>query len=436
MASFKELETNKVQISLEIGVEEYKAASMKAYQKNKGKLNVPGFRKGKAPKAVIEQFYGENVFFEDALDIAFPECYDKAIDELGLYPVSRPENFNMDFANFDKNKPIAITVDVYVKPEVKLGEYKGVKAEVAPAADVEERLEAQLARLLDQNARYEDVDREAALGDKVILDYSGSVDGVKFEGGTAEAQTLDLGSGMFIPGFEDQLVGVKAGEEKDVVVTFPEEYHAPELAGKEAVFACKLHSVKEKQAAELDDEFISDVTEFDTLDEYKEAERKKLQESIDKQHRYAIEDAVVDAVVDCCEVEIPECMIQQGIDSQLQELQYSMMYQGINIEQYLQFTGTTMEQLREQCRETAEKKVRTQLVLEAVKNDLALEAADEDVEKVLAEMAQAQNKSVEEVKEGMADSQMEYIKERALFDKLVGTLVDAAEIVEKAAEEK
>ena len=251
MANVKELEKNKIEIEFEISQDLLKQASLKAYNKNKGKINVPGFRKGRAPKAVIEQFYGKNVFFEDAFEIAFPDAYSAALEEKEIFAVSRPEN--VDIVSMEEGKPMVVKAELYVKPEVELGDYKNVAVEFEGKKVLAKDVKAEVEKVIEQNARFEEVDRPAKNGDKVVLDYSGSVDGVKFEGGTAEGQTLDLGSGTFIPGFEEQVVGLKAGEEKEIEVTFPEQYHAKELAGKPAVFAIKLVSVKEKQLPKADD---------------------------------------------------------------------------------------------------------------------------------------------------------------------------------------
>ncbi len=242
MANVKELEKNKIELEFEISQELLKQASLKAYNKNKGKINVPGFRKGHAPKAVIEQFYGKNVFFEDAFEIAFPDAYGAALEEKEIFAVSRPEN--VDIVSMEEGKPMVVKAELYVKPEVELGDYKNVAVEFEGKKVLAKDVKAEVEKVIEQNARFEEVDRPAKNGDKVVLDYSGSVDGVKFDGGTAEGQTLDLGSGTFIPGFEEQVVGLKAGEEKEIEVTFPEQYHAKELAGKPAVFAIKLVSVK------------------------------------------------------------------------------------------------------------------------------------------------------------------------------------------------
>ncbi len=285
MASIKELEKNKIEIEFEISQELLKQASLKAYNKNKGKINVPGFRKGHAPKAVIEQFYGKNVFFEDTFEIAFPDAYSAALDEKDVFAVSRPEN--VDIISMEEGKPMVVKAELYVKPEVELGDYRNVSIEFEGKKVLAKDVKAEVEKVIEQNARFEEVERPAKNGDKVVLDYSGSVDGKKFDGGTAEGQTLDLGSGAFIPGFEEQLVGMRAGEEKDIHVTFPEQYHAKELAGKPAVFSVKLVSVKEKQLPKADDEFAQDVSEFDTFEEYQADLKEKLKKRVEAQNKRA-----------------------------------------------------------------------------------------------------------------------------------------------------
>jgi len=433
-ASVKEIAANKIQIEFEISQEAIKAASAQAYQKNKGRFTVPGFRKGHAPKGVIEQFYGQDVFFSDALDIAFPDAYSAALDECDVFAVSRPEN--VEILSMDEGEPVRLKAEVYVKPEVALGEYKGVEVEFAPQTVSEAEVQAEIDRALEQNARFDDVDRAAQNGDKVVLDYSGSIDGVKFEGGTAEAQTLDLGSGTFIPGFEEQVVGMKAGEEKDISVTFPEQYHAEDLAGKDAVFAVRLISVKEKQLPEADDEFAQDVSEFDTFEEYKADVRKTLEERREKQNRYALEDAVVGKVVENARVEIPAPMVDSQVGYQMQELEYTLMMQGLSMQQYLEYSGMTEEQLREQYREPSERRVKTQLVMEAIRNAESVEVTDEELNAQMEEFAKAQKKTLEEYKESIKDDEKEYIKDRAVSEKLIGILVDAAVVTEPKADKE
>ena len=427
MAKVKELEKNKVEIEFEISEDAFSKAEHEAYLKTRGKFNINGFRRGKAPKSVIEGMYGKGVFFEDALDIAFPEAYQNAVDELELEVVSRPQN--VDIVSFEQ--PVTIKAEFYTKPDVELGEYKGITVEYAAKTIGDKDVDKKLETLREQNARYETVEREAQNGDKVIIDYSGSVDGVKFDGGTAEEQTLDLGSGMFIPGFEEQVEGMKAGEEKDIEVTFPEEYHAKELAGKKAVFAVKLHEVKNKELPELDDEFAKDVSEFDTLAEYRESILKELNEQNDKNTETAKENALIEAVVNNANVDIPECMIDNQIDYQLQDMANSLMYQGLDMDTYMKYLGTTIEEMKKQMKPGAEKQVKSQLVMQAVLENENIDAEEEDVKEFFKPRAEKEGKSVEEVLEGIKDAEMEYIKDRVKFDKMLKLLSDNAKFEEK-----
>ena len=424
MASFKELEKNKVQVEFKISAEAFNAALNRAYNKDKNKYNVPGFRRGKAPRKVIETYYGEMAFFETAFDEAFPEAYRAAIEETGLFTVSRPEN--VDIKSMSKEEGIELTVDVYTKPEVVLGDYKGIELEITKTEVTDEDVEKELGNRANQNARYIDVERAAQMGDKVIIDYSGSVDGVKFEGGTAEAQSLDLGSGMFIPGFEEQIVGMTAGQEGDINVTFPEQYHADNLAGKAAVFAIKVISVKEKQIPELNDEFAQDVSEFDTLEEYKADVRKTLETQAEARYNYQLEDAAVQKAVENAEVEIPACMIEDQIDYQMQEMEYRMMYQGFDFETYLKTTGATRESMREGYRPSATRRIKTQLVLDAICKAEALELTEEETDAAIAEMATNMGQDVEKYKAQINAEELDYVKDRALYNKVVTLVKDSA----------
>lgn len=432
MAKFKEIEKNKVEIEFTVDDAAYAAAEQQAYNKLKNKFTVPGFRKGRAPKGMIEKTYGKGIFMEEAFDIAFPVAYEKALEELDIFPVSRPEN--VDVLSFES--PITFKVEVYVKPEVELGKYTGITVEYNKTEVTEADVDAKLESVRDQNARFVAVDREAQMGDKVIIDYSGSVDGVKFDGGTAEEQSLDLGSGMFIPGFEEQVVGMKAADKKDIEVTFPEQYHSADLAGKAAVFAVVLHEVKEKQLPELDDEFAQDVSEFDTLAEYKASIKKELEEANERQMKTEKENALIERIVKDAKIDLPECMIDNQVDYSLQDMARSMMYQGLDLETYMSYVGTTIDELKAQMRPNAEKQVRAQLVLAEIAKELKLEVTDEDVKAFYAPMAEKQNKTVEEMMEGIKPDEIEYIKEKLKSDKLIDTLVENAKFRKKAVKAK
>ncbi len=432
MATVKEIEKNKVQIEFEISPELLEASMNKAYQKNKGKFQVPGFRKGHAPKAVLEKYYGSNLFFEDAFEDAFPDAYQAAVKEQDLFVVSRPEN--VDIVSMEEGKPMVVTAQVYIKPEVELCDYQGVEVEYEDIPLSDEAVDKEIDEAREQNARFEDVEREAALGDRVILDYSGSVNGKKFDGGTAEGQPLDLGSGMFIPGFEEQLVGMKAGEAKDIEVTFPADYRETSLAGKPAVFAVKIDAVKQKIVPEANDEFAQDVSEFDTFDEYKADVKEKLQKKNEEQNKMRLESAIIEAIVKDCKVDIPAPMVETQIDNEIQEMAYNLAYQGMSMEQYLQYAGQTMEGLRGVLKNSCERRVKTQLVLEAIKNKENIKATDEDLNAIFGEFAEAQNKDVEDLKKELDADSLEYIENRAAFDALGRYLISIAKV--KAPEKK
>lgn len=434
MATVKELEKNKVQVEFEISQELMKEAEAEAYRKNKGRFNIPGFRKGHAPKNVVEQYYGKGVFFEDAFEEAFPKAFGTALEETDTKSVSRPENVNI--LSMEEGQPVKVTADVFVRPEVVLPDYKGAEVEFKKKKVLEKDVKAELEKIREQNARYEEVDREAKNGDKVVIDYSGSVDGAKFEGGTAEGQDLDLGSGMFIPGFEEQVVGMKSGEEKDINVKFPEEYHSKELAGKDAVFAVKLIAVKEKQLPELDDEFAEDVSEFDTFADYKDDLKKQLKEKADNENKVGIQDAAVAKVVSMTDIDLPECMIDNQVDYQLQDMQYSLMYQGISLDQYMAYTGMTMDKMREEMRQGAEMTVRTRLVLEQIRKENNIEADDAKLDEEIKKMAEAADKDVEEYKKSIKPEELEYIKNRVEYDMLVESIVKDVKVTEPKKAEK
>ncbi len=426
MASFKELEKNKIQVEFNVSMDKFKEAETQVFLKERAKFSVPGFRKGKAPRHIIEQHYGQGLFFEDALDIVFPEAYGEALKELDIFPVSRP--MDVDIKKVDEETGLDITADLFIKPEVVLGEYKGVEAEKVSYEVTDEDVDAEIKNVLEQNARYVDVEREAKSGDKVTIDYKGSVDGNYFDGGSAEKQNLDLGSGMFIPGFEEQVEGMKIGDEKTITVTFPEKYHSEDLAGKDAQFEVVLHEIKEKQLSEADDEFASEVSEFETMDEYKADIKAKKVEAAQKREKQEQEDKVIEAVLAVCEVDIPECMIDDEIDNQIKRMEYSLRYQGMSVEQYMQYSGMNMEQFRDMQKESCGSIVKTRLVLEAIKNAENFEVSEDEMEAEMQNLVKEMGTDLEEYKKGMTDDQKEYIKDRAIFNKLIDTLISSAKL--------
>lgn len=432
-ATVESTKTNEVKLTISVPPEKFEEAMEKAYLKIRSQVTIPGFRRGKAPRKVIENFYSEAVFYEDAMDILLPEAYDAAVAEQELFPVDRPA---VEIVEVGSGKDFVFTATVTVKPEVVLGEYKGLKAQRPSYPVTDELVDGELNAARNRIARWVDVERPVENGDRIMLDYAGSVDGVPFEGGTAQNQALEIGSGHFIPGFEEQVVGMNISEEKDITVTFPEEYHASELAGKEAVFHVKVLEVKAKELPELDDEFAKDVSEFDTLEEYKADIRKHLEETNHNQEENELRDALVTQALENATIELPECMVEQQIDRMLAEFEYQLGFQGIKMDDYIKMTGMNLEQLRDQSREEAEKRVRTTLVLEKIQKEENLEVSDEDWTAEVARMAGLRNKSVEEFEASLQEADKEYFRNNILLQKTVDFLVDNAKITKQRATTK
>ena len=409
-----------VKFTMKLDPAEWEAAVEKAYQKNKGKYSLPGFRKGKVPRKVLEQTYGAGVFFEEAVNVALPEHYGKILDkETELVVLGSPDVSLKDM----NDKGVTFEIVAPVKPEVKLGAYTGMKIEkVAYNVTAEEEkaaVEREENAIKERNATYEDVtDRAAEEGDTANIDYSGSVDGKKFEGGTSKGYDLTLGSHSFIPGFEEGVVGMKAGEEKDIQVKFPEEYHAKELAGKDAVFAVKVNALKKKVVPELTDELVKDGSEYATVKELEEGVVKKLKENKEKNAKIEEENKIIDQVTAATEVEIPDILVERQIDNMVRDMEYRMMYSGIKLEDYLKYSGTTMEDLRNNYRENAEKQVKSQLVVDAILEKEGIKATEEDVDAKLAELAKDAGKSPEEFKKTVSDYQKEYVEREIVIGKL------------------
>lgn len=428
MATMEKLEGSKVKLTIEVSAEQFEAATQKAYQKAGKRFNVPGFRKGKAPRKVIENMYGPLAFFDDAFDIVYPEAYQAAIAEQGVEPVDRPDVSIETLP--DGENPLVFSLVVAVKPEVELGAYKGIEVEKRAYNVTDDEVDAAIAQLQEGVARMVDVDRPVENGDTVNLDYSGSVDGVKFDGGTAQGQTLTIGSGQFIPGFEEQMVGMAVGEEKDIEVTFPEEYHAEQLAGKKAVFAVKVNGIQVKELPALDDEFAKDVSEYDTLEALREAKRKELLEQAEKNAKIEKENDVVRKAVENATVEIPDAMVERQIDSFLQDLGYRLQMQGISLEDYLKYTNSEISALRDQYRADAALRVKSQLVLEAISKAEAIEAAPEEISDKVAEYAkQFGNMTVEDFEKNLQPDDRQYFADQVVVEKTLALLVDSAKEV-------
>ena len=390
------LENSRVELEIEVGAEAFEAVVAKAYKKNIGKLNVPGFRKGKAPRHLVEKLYGEGVFYDEAMNDIYPEALDEAIKESGYEYVE--DKIDLDVVSVGKEGLVFKAV-ITVKPEVTLGEYKGLKAPKTVAEVNDEDVAAELTKLQERNSRMISVDDRAAQdGDTVVFDFEGFVDDVAFEGGKAEKYTLVLGSGQFIPGFEEQIVGKSIEEDFDVNVTFPEDYQAEELAGKPAVFKCKLHEIKVKELPALDDDFAKDCSEFDTLDELKADIKDRLTKANEKAAEDAFETALLDQLADGMQAEIPEAMITNRVKDHVRDFAYRLQSQGLDLDTYMQYTGMDMETFEEGFREQAERQVRVRLALEAVVKAENIEVSEDDIEAEYAKMAELYKMDVEQIK--------------------------------------
>ena len=421
----EKLEKSMHELQFSLDAETFKAAIEKAYKREGKKYNVPGFRKGHAPRAVIEKMYGADIFHYDAINDLFPEAYEAAVVESGIQPVGRPE---ADVVSESLEDGVVLKVTVAVKPEIKVGNYTGLKATKKVNTVDDADVEAELVRMQNRNGRIITREGKAENGDTVDMDFEGFVDGVAFEGGKAEHYSLVLGSGSFIPGFEDQLIGHEAGEEFDVNVTFPEEYQAKELAGKAAVFKIKLHEVKTKELPALDDEFAKDVSEYDTLDELKASIRKGMEEQNEKQAALAVENDLVDQVIATIEGDIPEAMYEARMDEAVRDFEYRLAQQGLKLDMYLQYMGQTMESFRASFREQAEKQVKIRLALEAVAAAEQIVASDEELEAELQRVADNYKMELAKVKELVNADE---VKKDLAVNKAIDFIRDHAEITEE-----
>lgn len=423
----EKLEKNMAKLTVEVSTEDFKAAIKKAYNKTKNRFAIPGFRKGKASQAVIEKMYGEAVFYEDAADEAINASYAEAMKESGLDIVSRPE---VTIEQIGKDQAFIYSALVAVKPEVTLGEYKGVEVEKADASVTAEDVEAELKRVQEQNARLLTIeDRPVADGDQTVIDFEGFVDGKGFEGGKAEDYPLTIGSHSFIDTFEEQLIGKNIGEECEVNVTFPTEYHAAELAGKPAMFKVTVKEIKAKELPALDDEFASEVSDFDTLDEYKKDIEKKLQERKEKAAASQNEDRVVAKVVENATMEIPDRMVDAQVDNMLQDTARRMQSQGLSMDLYMKYTGMNVDQMKDQFRPDAVKRIQTRLVLEAVAKAENIEVSEEKIDEEIAKMAESYKMEADKLKSYMTDSDKDQMKQDLAVQAAVDLLVSEAKLV-------
>lgn len=417
----EKLEKNMAKLTIEVSAEEFSKAVESAYQKNKGKISVPGFRKGKVPRKMIEQMYGKGVFYEDAANEIIPEAYEKALEECEETIVSSPK---IDVSQIEEGKPFIFTAEVALKPEVTLGAYKGIEVEKADVTVTDEEIDADLQQQRENNARTVTVEgRPVQDGDTAVIDYEGFVDGVAFEGGKGENHNLVIGSHSFIDTFEEQLIGKNAGESCEVNVTFPENYHAPELAGKPAVFQVAVKEIKEKQLPELNDEFAGEVSEFETLAEYKEDIRKKLTEKKEEDAKAAKEDAVIQAIIDGAQMEIPGAMVETQQRQLVDDFAQRLQMQGLSIEQYFQFTGMTFDKMMEQMKPQAESRIKSRLVLEAVAAAENIAASEEEYDAEIERMAKMYQLEADKVKDMMGEQGRKQIMEDLAVRKAVEFVV-------------
>lgn len=422
MSTVEKVDKNLVSFEFSVGPEEFEKAIEKAYKKNVKKINIQGFRKGKAPRAIIERFYGKEVFYEDAINIVLPEAYDNAVKENSLSPVDQPE---IDIkGEISKENGVTFTAKVTVKPEFELGTYKGIEATKVTHRTLKKDIDTEIEKMRERNSRMVSVeDRAVQKDDIVTIDFEGFKDGVAFDGGKGENFDLTIGSGQFIPGFEDQLIGANIGDDIEVNVTFPEEYHVEDLKGQPAVFNVKIHSIKVKELPELDDEFAKDVSEFDTLEELKADTKEKLAAANKEKSAHETEENVIDAVCAATEIDIPDAMINTQIESMIRDLDMQLRYQGLDIQKYMQYTGTTAEALKEQYKEEAAKRVKTSLVLEKVCDVENIAVSDDEIEAEYKEMSEKNGMKLEDIKKYV---QTEEVADRLKAQKTIKFLVDNA----------
>lgn len=421
MAKLKKKENGIAEFVFEITLEKFEEGMKKSYSKNVKYINVPGFRKGKAPRNMVEKLYGSEIFYEDAVNFVLPDAYDEAVSELELEPVDKPE---IDIKDIVKGENVVVTAKVQLKPEVKLGKYKGIKLEKVEYTVSDEDVDAEISKLQERGARVVEIDDRAVLKDDIaVIDFEGFVDGVAFDGGKGSDFELTIGSGQFIPGFEDQLIGADKGDEVTVKVTFPEDYHSEDLKGKDAEFKVTVKDIKKKELPALDDEFAKDVSEFDTLAELKEDTKKNLQSKKDDQAKAETEDKAVETVAGETEVEIPECMIEQQLNIMLRDYDARLQGQGISLQQYFQMTGMTADKFKEQFKDHAKNQVKVSLTLEAIAKAEKVEATEEDIENEYKKIADNYQMKAEDIKKFIKEDD---IKDGIINKKVVEMIVSEA----------
>jgi trigger factor len=423
----EDIEKNVVQLEIEVDAAKFEEGMQKSFAKNASKFNVPGFRKGKAPRHIVERYYGEQALYDDAINIVCSEAYDQAVDEKNLHPVDRPE---IDIIQIGNNQNLIFTAKVTVKPEVELGAYMGIEVKKAEAVVTDEDVEKELQKVVEKNSRLISVsDRPVQDGDTAIIDFEGFIDGVAFEGGKGTDYSLVIGSGTFIPGFEDQLIGKNVGEEVDVNVSFPEDYGKEELSGKPALFKVAIKEIKFKELPTVDDEFVKDISEFDTLDEYKADLRNKLEEAAKHKAEHEDENNVIKQITENATVDIPEVMVQNQIDAMVKDFDMRLRYQGLELRKYLEIMGMDYEGFRGQFAQRAENEVKVQLVVEKICQVEDVKATDEDADAEIQKMADAYKQSAEDLKKTLRPEDMDYIKRDIAFRKTIKLLVDNAKLV-------
>lgn len=424
-ATYVSKEKNDVTFTMEFTAEEFEQAVIKAYQANKDKFALDGFRKGKAPRKLIEAKYGEDVFFEDAINDMFADAYPEALSALDLQVIDRPR---AEFSEIEKGKDFTVTIQVEVYPEIEVKDYKGVKVEKAQFPITEEDVDKELEALQKRNSRMVLADRPVQDGDMVLLDYMGFVGEEQFDGGTAERYPLKIGSGSFIPGFEEQLIGAAVGEARDVKVTFPEEYHAPDLAGKEAIFKCVVHEIKEEELPELNDDFAKDVSEADTLEELKAETREKLEKAAESRALNKMKNDVIEQVYLANDIDVPNVMVEEEIDAMMNEFNQQLSYQGLTLDQYFAFLQKDAASFRDELREEAGKKVKTRMLVEAVAKAEDIKATEEELDKELELMAAQYKLDVAKIKEMLGAENFSYLEKDIKIRKAVDFMFENAQI--------
>ena len=424
-STFISKEKNEVKFKMEFTAEEFENAIVKVYQKEKDRFEIDGFRKGKAPRSLIEKRYGETIFFDEAINNLFSLNYPLAMDELDLNVIDYPKT---EMSQVKKGEPFDVTVTVTVYPEFEVTGYKGVEIERVPADVTDEDVDKEIANMADRNSRMVEVDRPAQDGDTVLIDYAGYVGDEQFEGGTAERYPLKIGSGTFIPGFEDQLIGAKKDEDVEVKVTFPEEYHSEDLAGKEAIFKCKVHEIKEKEVPEIDDDFVKDVSEFDTLDELKASKREELQKAAEARAEDQMKNSVIEKIFEANDIDVPDVMVEEEIDSSLQQFDQQLRVQGMDLNTYVQYMGEDMNKFRESIREDAFKKTKTRMIVAKIVDQEEFDVTDDEIHEYLEDMAKQYGMEVDKLVEAIGPQNVQTLGGDIKMRKAVDFVYDNAVI--------